>query len=144
MKNKGPDRVNIRKSDREIYDNLKEKDTSPFQGQENRILYMNALAIGYTDGERIEFEAGEKEGFILLSTLQDEDKAIIKAVAVAERENLNVLVDNEEVIRIADEYAAGGIQLLNDNVFGQEYGSYIKRVEGILTERFQSLYPDTK
>lgn len=144
MKNEGPDRVHIRKSDREIYDNLNEKDTSPFQGQENRILYMNALAIGYTDGGRIEFDAGEKEGFAQFSALHDEDLAIIKAVAVAEKGDLNILVNKDEVIEIADEYAAGGIQLLNDSVFGQEYGSYIKRIEGRLVERFQSLFPDTK
>jgi hypothetical protein len=135
----GPDRVNIRKSDRDIYKDLREKSTSPFKGKDNRVLYMMALAVGFIDGERLEFEPGEKEGFILLKTLEDEDIAIINAIAVAEEDNLSVLADKKKVYTIADEYAAGGIRLLNGEVFGGEYGSYIKKLEGRLVEEYQRI-----
>lgn len=139
MKDEGPDRVYINKKDREIYQKLQEKTISPFKGKDNRVLYMLTLALGFVEGERIEFSPGERLGYILLKTLEDEDKAIINAIAVYEKGDLSILGHKKEVYTIADEYAASGIQLLKDEVFGGKYGTFLKKLEYRLIETYKKV-----
>lgn len=142
MSEKGPDRVNIRSKDREICDNLLEEEEgpqSPLEGQENRIPYMMALTRGFHSGERLDLSEEKTEGFILLSTLKDRDKALIKVIAISEEEDLSVLDDKKKVFNIADEYAAGGIHLLKNRIFGEEFGSYTKRLESELRKAYQNI-----
>lgn len=134
-KNKVPDRLNIRKADREDYARLLEKD-SPFVGKENKDLFMVAMIIGVREGSRVELD--KKEGFFLLYHLDDKENAIIKAIAVAEEGDLSVLADKRKVYSIAEEYAAGGIKLLKEKVLGG-YGSFIKKLESELLEEFEKI-----
>ncbi|KXB07693.1 hypothetical protein AKJ51_00260 [candidate division MSBL1 archaeon SCGC-AAA382A20] len=131
------DRVYIRKEDKKVYDKLQDEDpTSPFFERENREVYMVALARGFIDGERLGLN--NREGFIRLATLKSKDKAIIKAIAVQEEETLGILGDKEKVYKIANEYAAGGLQLLKERVLKQNIGSYVKRLESELIETFDN------
>lgn len=117
-----PDKVFI--SDRDTYDRL--KNHGPIKGKKNRVYYMAALAYGWINGERIELES--KEGYLRTSYLKDSDKALIKAIAVAEKDDLNVLTEKDKVYSIADEYAASGVILLEGAVFGKS-GSFQKKLE---------------
>ena len=136
MSNKTPDRLNIKKSDREDYARLLEKD-SPFAGKENKDLFMMALVIGFHEETRVKLD--KKEGFFLLYHLNDKENSIIKAIAVAEEGGLSILLDKEKVYLIAEEYAAGGIRLLKDKVFSGGYGSYIKKLESELIDEFERI-----
>ena len=136
MENKMPDRLNIRKSDRKDYDRLLEKD-SPFAGKENKDLFMMALIIGFHEETRVKLDG--KEGFFLLYHLNDKENSIIKAIAVAEEGDLNILLDKKKVYSIVEEYAAGGIKLLKDKVFSGGYGSYIKKLESELIDEFERI-----
>ena len=138
MKDKGPDRVSIRDKDKEIYDELQKKDkSSPLLNKRNRVLYMLALITGFSEGEPIKLD--KKKGYILLENLSDEDKVIIKAIAVSEEKDLSVLTDREKVYTIADEYAAAGIRLLKKKILGREYGSYIKELESELIKQIRRI-----
>jgi len=136
MENKAPDRLNIRKSDRKDYDRLLEKD-SPFAGKENKDLFMMALIVGFHEEIRVKLDG--KEGFFLLYHLNDKENSIIKAIAVAEEGDLNILLDKKKVYSIVEEYAAGGIKLLKDKVFSGGYGSYIKKLESELIDEFERI-----
>lgn len=136
MVNKEPDRLYIRKSDRKDYERLLEKD-SPFVGKENKDLFMGALITGFHEGTRLKLD--KKKGFFLLYHLDDKEKSIIKAIAVAEEGDLNILLDKKKVYSIAEEYAAGGIKLLKDKVFSGGYGSYIKKLESELIDEFERI-----
>jgi len=136
MVNKEPDRLYIRKSDRKDYDRLLEKD-SPLVGKENKDLFMMALITGFHEGTRVKLD--KREGFFLLYHLNDEENSIIKAIAVTEEGDLNILLDKKKVYSIAEEYAAGGIKLLRDKVFSGEYGSYIKKLESELIDEFERI-----
>jgi hypothetical protein len=136
MVNKEPDRLYIRKSDRKDYDRLLEKD-SPLVGKENKDLFTMALITGFHEGTRLKLD--KREGFFLLYHLNDEENSIIKAIAVAEEGDLNILLDKKKVYSIAEEYAAGGIKLLRDKVFSGEYGSYIKKLESELIDEFERI-----
>lgn len=136
MVNKEPDRLYIRKSDRKDYDRLLEKD-SPLVGKENKDLFTMALITGFHEGTRVKLD--KREGFFLLYHLNNEENSIIKAIAVAEEGDLNILLDKKKVYSIAEEYAAGGIKLLRDKVFSGEYGSYIKKLESELIDEFERI-----
>jgi len=125
------DRVFIRKSDREDYKLLQKKE--PFKGKANKEVFMMAMAVGFHEGSQISFRTGEKDGFFLLKDLNDKEKSIFYAIAVAEK-NLNTLSDENEVYSIAENYANGGIKLLKDGVFSGEYGSYVKKMESELIQ----------
>lgn len=128
-----PDRFYINKSDRKDYDRLLEKD-SPFHRRENKELFMMAMIFGFQEGNREELK--KKEGFFRTEYLTDEEMSIIKAIAVAEAGDLNVLLDKKKVFSIAEEYATGGIKILKDKVFSGEYGTYAKRLESELIQIF--------
>lgn len=117
-----PDRLYI--PDRDPYEKISNSDY--LKDKKNRVYYMMALTLGWVNGERIKLDS--REGYVRTSYLKDTDKALIKAIAVAEEEDLNILTEKEKVYSIADEYAASGVILLKDEVFGKS-GSLPKKLE---------------
>jgi len=128
-----PDRLYVEKSAINDYDQLKGKD-SPFYGRENKELFIAAMTLGFHENSKKDLS--KKEGFVRTEYLTDEEKSLIKAIAIAEEGNLNVLLDKKRVFSIAEEYAAGGIKLLKERVF-EEFGSYAKRLESELVKIFE-------
>lgn len=141
MKDKAPVTLGIRKSDEKYYDALKDKD-SPFAGKENKELFMMAMVIGFRDGARRKF--GTKKSFVRTEYLNPRENSIIKAIAVAQEGNLEVLLNKRKVFSIAEEFAAGGIKLLRERVFSRGYGSYIKKLESDLVDDYQKIAKVTK
>ena len=92
MKNKTPIILDIRKSDRKDYDLLKDKD-SPFAGKGNKELFLMAMIIGFRDGRRVKLDT--RYTFARIEYLNSKEKSIIKAIAVAEDGDLNVLLDKK-------------------------------------------------
>lgn len=139
MKTDIPDRVNIRKLDRRIYERLTGND-SPFAKKEAKELFMMAMVLGFCNGTKVELDT--KEGYVRTEYLSDEQKSVIKAIAVADRGDLTILLDKKEVFSIVEKYAAGGIALLKDEVFS-EYGSYSKILESELLDEFKKIMKQT-
>jgi dnd system-associated protein 4 len=135
-KEKTPDRVNIRKSDKKDYDRLKEKD-SPFAGCENKDLFIMSMMVGFHEGSRLELD--KKEGFVRTEYFSEREKAIIKAIAINEEANLEVLRDKEYVYSIAEEYAAGGIKILKEKALGDDFANYFKRLESDLNDELTKI-----
>lgn len=139
MQNKEPDRLSIRKSDLEHYKRLKEND-SPIAKKDNKHLFLLAMCIGYHSESRIKTsEWDKKEGYVRLEYLDEAEKSIINALAVAEEGNLEVLFDMKNVYSVAEEYAAGGINILLDMVLSGGYGSFSKRLESKLLEQYEKI-----
>lgn len=135
-KHKNPTRLNINKSDRKKYDKLLGK-KSVFAGKDNKDIFMMAMVIGYSRG--VKTDLTRKEGYVRFEYLKDRDKSIIKSIAVADTGTLNVLLDKRNVYSIAEKYAAGGIKLLVDMIFGSGYGSFKKKLESELIEEFEKI-----
>lgn len=129
-----PDRVSIRKSDRQEYDRLKEKD-SPLAGRENKDLFIIAMITGYHEGSRIELD--KKDGFVRTEYFNEKEKSLIKAIAIEEEGNLEVLRNKEKIFSVAEEYAAGGIKILKDKALGGEFANYFKRLEAELNDELE-------
>lgn len=126
------DRLYVDKRDLDDFKKLNDKlqKDSPFAGSENKDIFLAAMVTGYHEGGRVPLKT--KEGYIMKTYLHPEDLALIRAIAIAEENNLNVLLDEQKVFSIAEEYAAGGIQILKAKVFGEGYGSYTKKLESEL------------
>ena len=133
---KKPDRLSVDRKDLEDFNRLKATD-SPFAGSQNKDVFIAAMVIGYYEGSRVKIK--RKEGYVRESYLNPEDLALINALAVSEEGNLNVLLDAQKVFSIAEEYATGGIRLLKARVFGEEYGSYTKKLESELLRAYEKI-----
>ena len=133
---KKADRLHVDRKDLEDFNRLKDTD-SPFAGGRNKDVFLAAMVIGYYEGSRVEIK--KKEGYIMASYLDPEDRALVNALAVSEEGNLNVLLDKQKVFSIAEEYATGGIKLLKARVFGEEYGSYAKKLESELLRAYEKI-----
>jgi hypothetical protein len=127
------DRFYVDKKDFSDFNRLKENDT-PFAGAHNKEVFLAAMIVGYHEGCRIEIKG--REGYFHEKDLSKEDAALIRAIAVAEEGELNVLLDKQKIYSIAEQYATGGISLLKAKVLSGEYGSYAKKLESELLRSY--------
>ena len=126
-----PDRLYVEKSDLKIYKRLKDVG-SPFQKKENKELFLMAMIEGFKQGGTKELR--KREGYVRWAYLTDQEKSLIKALAIHKEGTLNALLDKKKVFSIAEEHAAYGIRFLHDRVFGGEYGTYAKKLESELVQ----------
>ncbi|MFZ7137851.1 MAG: RNA-binding domain-containing protein [archaeon] len=130
------DRLYVDKKTIDQFNRLKDKD-SPFAGCQNKEIFFAAMTLGYNNKIKIPFD--KRKEFVREEYLNDEDHTIIKSIAVAETGNLKILLDKKKVYAIAEQYATGGISLLFQSVFGNEYGSYTKKLESKLLQEYCKL-----
>ena len=132
---KVPDRLFVKKEDHGDFKLLQEAKDSAFYKRGNKEVFIMAMIMGLKQGSRISFQT--KQEFVREEYLNDDERILIRAIAVAEEKTLSVLLDMTKVYQIAEEYAAGGIKILKEAVFTQRHGSYIKRLESELIEDFE-------
>lgn len=131
------DRIYIDKKDVADFASLRERRDSPFVNAQNKEIFLAAMVVGFHEGGRIELK--NKEGYIRTEYLTDEERALIKAIAISTERGLNVLLDEQKVYSIAEEHATGGISLLKSKVFSGEYGSYVKKLESELLKAHEKI-----
>ena len=129
---KKPDRLCVEKDEFKNFKLLREEKDSPLYKKENKDVFIMAMMMGLKNGVRLPLK--NKEGLIREEYLNDDEKSIIKAIAVNTEANLSVLLDLEKVYQIAEEYASGGIRYLVDSVFKKQHGSFTTRLESELIE----------
>ncbi|MEM3485042.1 MAG: hypothetical protein QXI12_05425 [Candidatus Methanomethyliaceae archaeon] len=134
---KVPDRLNIDKADRELYDH--DAMSEIFEGKTRKEQFLFAMAMGFKNQVKRSLES--KEGFFLAKDMNPGDEALIDAVAIHDS-GPDVLANREEVFRIAEEYAHAGIRLLYDRVTSSQPGSFYKRFEIELFDLLKALERD--
>jgi len=122
MERKAPDRIYVPR--RAEFNKLLEVG-SPLAGKELKHIFMFALTIGYYEKLRIELPK-QKEDLIRIEYLNDKEKCIIEAIAIESCNDINIILDKKKIYSIAEEFAAAGIGVLKNKIFGSEYGSFIK------------------
>jgi len=105
------ERVLIDESVAEIYRELRadanrQPEQSPFAT--NKDIFMLAACLGYRSGRRQVLPSGKKLD-IRESVFLESDLAILKAIAIADTGDVEVLSQPGEILRIAEEYAQSGI-----------------------------------
>jgi site-specific DNA-adenine methylase len=114
-----PRDVAIERSKRELYEELRTTDSSPFYEVELRELFLFAMGYGRQKAGRVELD-GDLHYLFGRTTLSDEQEWIIKSVAVKETREPDVLRDKRMIYTIAQEYANTGIEKLHGRVFGPD------------------------
>ncbi len=104
------DRVYIDESASEIYRQLKsgantQPEEAPFETFKD--IFMLAVCQGFQNGRRIRTTKAGSE--IRLSVFTEDDLAILKAIAIAETGDVQILSSQSDILVIAEEYANSGI-----------------------------------
>ncbi|MBC7128255.1 MAG: hypothetical protein H5T45_00790 [Thermoplasmatales archaeon] len=132
--------IRVRATDLDDFNTLLNEKESPFINSTRKAVFLMAMAIGYRERKKISLEREKTKDYDRVAYLNPAEKALIKAVAIADkRGDLQVLLNPKEVYSIAESYAAGGIKILKNKVFSGEFGSYIKKLEIELLKIFEKL-----
>jgi dnd system-associated protein 4 len=127
-----PDWLFLDKSIKEdkLYDKLTDKNSkiSPFAGKQDWEVFIVAMSLGFKEDLRKPLDSRVKT--IPLSTIRNNDEVmwLIKSIAIAEK-GTDVLMDPNEMFKIAEEYANGGIRELYEKVFNVKLGDPELRLE---------------
>ena len=110
------DSVHIDPKHHELYSQLTTGDESPFKTMKD--LFMLAASVGYARGRRVPL-SGQREIFRWPVFSPQEDIPVLRAIAIAETEDTAVLVDQNRLLTIAEEYANSGIEEVRREVANQ-------------------------
>lgn len=127
-----PRELDIDDATHAMYMELVESEVSPFwrgygRGAPMKDVFVFSVAMGYRNKSRTPLR--KRKGSIPFTTFNDDEKWLMKVIAIAERGGLEVLFDEKEVYKIAEEYANAGVRLLHNFVFGEQPGDIDKRIE---------------
>lgn len=137
------DRVKINKADREKYAEIKDSN-GDLKGCENSdILMIAAMMAFYEKGPNsIKDCPPANEAFVLENYLSETQENIMKVLAVATKNDINVLSDKSEIFKITENYATVGIPILYKKYFADQY-DFIEVMEEMLID-FCNKHEDLK
>lgn len=120
---KGSDRVYIEGSIHALYKQLTEKstqnpETAPFLLMKD--VFMWAVALGVKEGKRQPLSGSREQIFRWDQFSPDMDIPALKAIALAETGEVEVLLREDQILRIAEEYANAGIHEIKREIVDQQ------------------------
>ena len=139
---KNPDRANVDKNDRQLYDKIVEGKDGFFKGLGRKEQFLSAMAFGFSNNVRQSLS--KKDGFFNTREINSKDMALINAVFLYENDNLEDLTDGEKVLRVAEEYAHAGIRILSDQIDSTSFGDFWKIYEKNLHDIYEKCSSDEK
>ncbi len=128
-----PDRIDIEKSNRKLYD-----DIEIFKNKNRKEQFLLAMSVGFKN--KVKHPIKSRDGFFLIKDMKPEDEALIKAVAIKDEGSVEVLSSLDKVFNIVEEYANAGIKVLYDMVTSTQYGSFME----ILDKELFDIYNEIK
>ena len=131
-----PDRINISKKDRELYESLKE--VSVFKDMSRKDQFLLTMATGFKNESKRGLDT--KDGFFLAKDMGPEDRALIGAVAVFDQGDVSVLSDKKKAWGIAEQYAHAGVRLLLSKVQSSQWETFPKLFEQEVLEAYDAVY----
>ena len=131
------DRIFIDKNDIEMYKKLDQDDF--LAKLENKDKFMMALSIGFKN--KVKRPLASKEGYALLKYFKIKDIALMQSIALFEKNDPELLKDEETVYKISEEYAHAGIKILIDKIETPGFSDFWKLFE---KELFESYIPIEK
>jgi dnd system-associated protein 4 len=101
------DSIHIDRRHHEVYTQLTVGPEAPFKTMKD--LFMLAACVGYSRERRTPL-SGQREIFRWPVFSAQEDVPILRAIAIAETGDTDVLVDQDQLLTIAEEYANSGVE----------------------------------
>lgn len=128
-------RVSIENSHHDFYkqlsDSSEDPERCPFRTMKD--IFMLAMCLGYRQEQRRPLASGRKQIFHWTQFSEQVDEPILKAIAIAATGDIQVLSNQEEILRIAEEYANAGIHELRTQVeeeIGEPLWNLVELVRG--------------
>ena len=110
------DSVHIDPKHHDLYVKLTTGEEAPFKTMKD--LFMLSASVGYAQGRRTAL-SGIREIFRWPVFSSQEDLPVLRAIAIAETGDTAVLVDQNLLLAIAEEYANSGIEEVRREVANQ-------------------------
>jgi dnd system-associated protein 4 len=88
---------------------------SPFYRKEMKDVFVFAMAVGFSLNKRKSLE--KRKDVADVDVFRPNERLLIESIAVKEKGKIEVLMDESEPIKIAEEFANGGIDTLYEWVF---------------------------
>jgi dnd system-associated protein 4 len=112
---KGSDRVSIEETVHDIYKQLSDKsntfpESAPFYLMKD--VFMWSVALGVKKGKRRPLVGNKEQIFRWDQFSQEIDIPALKTIALAETEEVEILLQEDQILRIAEEFANEGIREL--------------------------------
>lgn len=119
---RGGDRVNVEAAVHQLFKDLIERssenpEAAPFPFMKN--VFMWAVALGVKNSSRLPLSGPKTQIFHWDQFSQELDVPVLKALAVAETEEVEILLREDQMLRIAEEYANVGIRVMKEELFDQ-------------------------
>lgn len=119
---RGGDRVSVETAVHQLFRDLTERSTenpeaAPFTLMKD--VFMWAVALGVRADRRLPLSGAKTQIFRWDQLSQDLDVPALKALAVAETGEVDSLVHENEILRIAEEYANMGIREIKSDLLDQ-------------------------
>lgn len=105
----------------------------------NKDKFLVLLGYGYVNDAFIPVEK-KKTKFLISNTFDEEDKALLYAVAIKRKGGIeNINEEEDEVFEIANAYANGGLQLLRRLEQQSSHDNYLKSFEKKINNHLEKL-----
>jgi len=102
-------------------------------------VFILSMSIGFKDKRRTALE--DAYPLINMNSLSEDQEWLIKALAISETGGVDILNQPRQIIKIAEEYANGGIDILYDRIY-RGAGEYAKRLEEELRSIVKPGHPE--
>lgn len=110
-----PKYVAYRKPDMDFYNELKHKDSdTPFSGMQMSDVFIYAMSLGFNAKRKTSFHKDEKSPSLPASAFDGPKRWLMRTLAVSDTGDLETILDNNKVVKIAESYANTGIDILKD------------------------------
>lgn len=124
--------VNYSKKKAEIYKRLLSDKLSPFHSKNMADVFVYAAVYGFNANKKEELET--KIPQISAIAFDNRQKAVLLSIAISSTGGIDTLFSSDETITIIEQYANGGIDLLEDNLLGSIHGDAITRMSSKLRD----------
>lgn len=124
------DRVSIDAEAHELYRTLTTGDESPFKTMKD--LFMTAVCLGYHINKRVPL-ARRQQIFAWTIFSPQDDIPLLRALAIAATGDVKVLLDQGELLTIAEEYANGGISVIEQKLVREPGDRLLKLAEMLVS-----------
>lgn len=119
---RGGDRVSIETAVHQLFRELTERsndspEAAPFLLMKD--VFMWAVVLGVKSGKRLSLSGAKMQIFRWDQLSQDLDVPLLRALAVAETGEIEVLLREDLVLRIAEEYANAGIREMKEDLLNR-------------------------
>ena len=137
---KFPKYVSYRKPDHKFYaDVVRKNSNTPFSGMRMSDVFIYSMSLGFINKRKTPFQKDEKSNSLPASAFDGSMRWLMRALAAADTDSLETILDNNKVVEIAESYANTGIDILKDLYHAQQQDNDDRVYEEHLRDHYETL-----